>query len=108
MSITSDASVAGASREWTLLLDFWRRRPGPAATGGEDRRIAQALGQLSQFDDRELSDVGLCRSDLTPDGLAAAGARRRARQAAIDAAVPQRRQASPRADHHRLHPETST
>lgn len=91
MAIIFEANATGASRRWTSLFDFLRRLTEPSATSAGDRQIARAIGQLSQFDDRELTDIGLCRSDLTPDGLAVAGARRRQRQLAIDAEASQRR-----------------
>lgn len=81
MSTTFEPAAAGASRGWTLLTASWRRLAEAWAIDAEDREIAEAIGQLSRFDDRELDDIGLCRSDLTPEGLAAAAARRSLRQA---------------------------
>ncbi|KRS19205.1 DUF1127 domain-containing protein [Roseovarius indicus] len=52
--------------------------------GETDTRIVAALRELSTFEDHELSDIGLCRSDLTPEGLVLAGERRKTQQAAID------------------------
>jgi uncharacterized protein YjiS (DUF1127 family) len=50
----------------------------------EDRAVAAALADLSRFEDHQLADIGLCRSDLTAEGLATAGARRARQQAQID------------------------
>ena len=91
MSITFEPSAAGVSRGWMLLTASWRRLTEASANHAEDRKIAEAIGQLSQFNDRELSDIGLGRSDLTPEGLATAGTRRSLRQAALDAEIAARR-----------------
>lgn len=85
MSITFDPAAFGTSRGWTLLSTTWRRLADFWAVDPEERKIAEAISQLRKFDDCELSDIGLCRSDLTPEGMADAGARRGLRQAAIDA-----------------------
>lgn len=53
-------------------------------TSHEDRAVAAALAELSRFEDHQLADIGLCRSDLTAEGLATAGARRGRQQAQID------------------------
>jgi uncharacterized protein YjiS (DUF1127 family) len=87
MSITFDPAAAGASRGWTLLITSWQRLAEAPAINAEDRKVAAAIRQLSQFNERELNDIGLGRSDLTPEGLAEAGARRSLRQAAISAEI---------------------
>ena len=47
--------------------------------------VSRALKELSTFSEYELNDIGLTRSDLTPEGLAAAGARRSLLQEQMDA-----------------------
>jgi hypothetical protein len=74
-----------------LLSASWRWFSETPAIDAEGRKTAEAIRQLSRLDDRELSDIGLCRSDLTPDGLARAGARRSLRQAPIDAEIARRK-----------------
>lgn len=89
MSIVFDSTTATGPRGWALLAGFWHRLAGEPAAETEDRKTARAIRQLSQLDDYGLSDIGLCRSDLTPDGLAEAAARRARRQAALDAEIAQ-------------------
>lgn len=52
--------------------------------GDVDSNTARAIKDLSKCTEYELNDMGLSRSDLTPDGLACAGARRSYHQAKID------------------------
>ncbi|MEM9271001.1 MAG: DUF1127 domain-containing protein [Pseudomonadota bacterium] len=40
----------------------------------------QVIAELRRMEDYELADIGLCRSDLTPVGLAIAAAKRKAAQ----------------------------
>jgi uncharacterized protein YjiS (DUF1127 family) len=91
MSIMFEPAAAGASRGWTLLSACWRRLAEASAIDAKDRKIAQAIRKLSQLDERELNDMGLSRSDLTPERLAEAGARRSREQAAIAAEIAARR-----------------
>lgn len=78
------ATAKSVLKAWRARLRHFSRSSANAA---EDRKISEAIRQLSKFDDHQLNDIGLARSDLTPDGLAAAGARRRHRQAVIDAEI---------------------
>lgn len=57
-------------------------RPSPEAE--HRRRAAMALRELAAFEDYQLSDLGLRRTDITPQGLEAARIRRGFRQAMID------------------------
>jgi Domain of unknown function (DUF1127) len=54
----------------------------PKATSA-DPAVSRALAELRAMTDQELSDVGLGRSDLTPEGLKQAARRRAVQQAAI-------------------------
>ncbi|MEM6384726.1 MAG: DUF1127 domain-containing protein [Pseudomonadota bacterium] len=59
------------------------------------------LEELSRMSDRELADIGLCRSDLTFDGLSAAGKKRALQQdiVAVEiAALSKRRKATKHLD----------
>lgn len=49
----------------------------PAKNETDTAALSAALCQLTRFSDRELSDIGLARSDLTQEGLAVAGTKRR-------------------------------
>ena len=40
----------------------------------------RAIAELRAMTDNELADIGLSKSDLTPEGLAIAGAKRKAKQ----------------------------
>ncbi len=53
------------------------RRPEPT--------ISEVVKELASFEDYQLADIGLCRSDLTPEGLTVAGMRRRLEQARMEA-----------------------
>ena len=50
----------------------------------ETAEVAKALAELREFDDHQLHDIGLSRSDLTSNGLETAGAWRSLRQSRID------------------------
>ena len=89
MSIVFDPASATRPRGWALLTGFWHRFAGEPAADTEERKSARAIRQLSRLDDYGLSDIGLCRSDLTPECLADAAARRARRQAALDAEIAQ-------------------
>lgn len=87
MTIMFEPATAGMSRGWTLLFAGWRQLTATPAINAEDRRTARAIRTLSGMDERELNDIGLSRSDLTPEGLAEAGARRSREQASIAAEI---------------------
>jgi hypothetical protein len=80
--------IAPVYSAFPLFPDFagflGRFRTASASQTPADRSVAAALKKLSGFEDHQLADIGLCRSDLTPDGLAIAGARRSRRQAELD------------------------
>lgn len=86
-TMLAPAAAGNSVGPWTWLKAAWQRVTEATAIEAEDRKAVEAIRQLSRFSDLELNDIGLCRSDLTPDGLAAAGARRSLRQAAIDASI---------------------
>ena len=58
---------------WSLLRASFR--PDPA-----QRDLDRILRDLRGLEDYQLNDIGLCRSDLTSEGLTIAAARRRLRQ----------------------------
>ena len=49
-----------------------------------DQPDVRAIKELEGLEEYQLADIGLCRSDLTLDGLATAAARRAREQRAID------------------------
>jgi hypothetical protein len=65
-------------------IGAFARRPVASA----DAQMEAALKELASFEDYQLNDIGLCRSDLTPEGLTIAGMRRRLEQARMDAEHP--------------------
>lgn len=78
------ALADGANGNWftSLWNQFWTWRR-PASGIRHTGKINSAIRELKRMKDYELADIGLCRSDLTPDGLESAGARRSALQARI-------------------------
>lgn len=60
-----------------VLMTLWRRL---GAARAQEREMTGTLRALSELEDYQLDDIGLCRSDLTPDGLEAAQRRRNWRQ----------------------------
>lgn len=75
---------------WSWLNASQRQLTEAWANDARDRSNAEAIRELSRFEDHELNDIGLCRSDLTPEGLAIAGNKRSLRQAAMDAEIARR------------------
>lgn len=57
------------------------RRPAASA----DMQVDAALKELAFFAECQLNDIGLCRTHLTPVGLAIAGIRRGLKQVRMDA-----------------------
>lgn len=64
---------------YAALFGFRARDRRPETT------INQILKELASFEDYQLADIGLCRSDLTPESLTIAGMRRRLEQARMEA-----------------------
>jgi len=62
-------------------IGAFARQPASSA----DVHMKAVLKELASFEDYQLNDIGLCRADLTPEGLAIAGMRRRLKQARMDA-----------------------
>ena len=77
------ASWIGANNIWNGIRKGWSVLRGAMKAGEEDREMARALKELAAFEDYQLHDIGLCRSDLTPEGLAVAGAWRSLKQAGL-------------------------
>ncbi|MEM7717890.1 MAG: DUF1127 domain-containing protein [Pseudomonadota bacterium] len=69
------------SAVYSICRTFAGNLKASVETGQEWRAIAE----LRAMEDYELADIGLSRSDLTPDGLAVAGAKRKAKQDLGDA-----------------------
>lgn len=80
-TMTKPAAAGLFGNGWACLTAPWTHFAGGVTTA-DHRSMAQAIKTLSRYSDRELSDIGLSRSDLSPEGLETAGARRRRRQAA--------------------------
>ncbi|MEM1131165.1 MAG: DUF1127 domain-containing protein [Pseudomonadota bacterium] len=68
---------------WTELSAFRRMLDCDALANAQSDTVYKALNELRDMPDYQLVDIGLSRSDLTPEGLATAGMRRRAKQRAI-------------------------
>ncbi|MEM6465180.1 MAG: DUF1127 domain-containing protein [Pseudomonadota bacterium] len=65
---------------WDVIrtaLGTWARRLKGSIELNHQQQI---IAELRKMEDYELADIGLCRSDLTPVGLAIAAARRKAEQ----------------------------
>lgn len=90
-SLTFEPPTAGPARERALLSASWRHFTDALSTVARQRRIARALRSLSDAEDYALNDMGLSRSDLTPQALARTSALRALRQMAIDAEIATRR-----------------
>jgi len=85
MTITSiPFEPAAPSRLMSFLFDDLRRLAEALITNTGALKSARAIRKLSEFDERELDDIGLTRSDLTSDRFAQASVRRAAKQAAIN------------------------
>ena len=59
----------------SVLVQHIRAAMAKPKQSEEERKIELALNELASFSENELNDFGLTRSNLTPEGLAVAGAR---------------------------------
>lgn len=84
VNISTSVNTNVSGRFFRLLLRAAQRALSftfaAAAEHDERRKSDHALRQLRTLRDYDLYDVGLCRADLTPEGLAAAAERRSAYQ----------------------------
>ena len=73
-----DKQVSRLYRHWAFVISNHLRSAIEVDTSN-----SRAIRQLSAMTDSELSDIGLGRSDLTPEGLNHAAERRARKQAMI-------------------------
>ena len=88
--ILSEAVVQASRSFYGIAMSTVSAAQALFATSNDQTKIERAIAELQPLEDYQLNDIGLCRSDLTPDGLAAAGMRRSARQHAIDLEIAER------------------
>ncbi|MEM9708818.1 MAG: DUF1127 domain-containing protein [Pseudomonadota bacterium] len=72
---------------WTELSAWARDTAQDVLRYSRTKSIPQSLHELNALPDHQLSDIGLSRSDLTPNGLRTAGTRRTAQQRAVSSDI---------------------